>query len=112
MEPETRNVLQVEPPEPAHRSIRLEAVAHHPLRVIKTELADDRSVEDDQGFASRGVAAVFDAIDRVDHGLDECDQDGHVFGPAAGHHAVDCNAPDGRFAPVRQRHTEHLGGIA
>src|SRR3546814_10033381 len=68
---EAGHVAQRQSPEAANRGVRLEAVAQHALRVVEIQLLDDRSIEHDQRFRTRRVAAVFDAIDRIDHRSEE-----------------------------------------
>ena len=88
--------------------VRHEAVAQRALRIVEAELLDDGAVEDDQRVAARRVAAVLDAVFRIAHGFDQRDEHRHVFGPAAGHHAVDRDAPDGGGAFVGQQDAEHF----
>jgi hypothetical protein len=102
------DVTQVKPPETSYRGVGLEPVAHHALGVVEAELLDDRAVHHDERLAAGRVAAVLDAVVRIDHGLDQRNQHRHVFRPASGHHAVHRNAPDRGRAAVRQHDAEYF----
>ena len=68
--------------------------------------------EHDQGLRARRVAAVFDAIDRIGHRFGKRNQDRHVLGAAAGHHAVHRDRPDRHGATFRQDDAERFLGVA
>ena len=102
MQQEARDVAQVEPPEAADRGVRLEAVAQRALLVVEAELLDQRAVQHDQRLRPRRVAGMLDAVLRIGHRLGQRDQDGHVFRPAAGHHAVHRDVPHRGHAVVGQ----------
>jgi hypothetical protein len=108
IERQVGHIAQCEAPEAADRGVGHKAVAQHALRVIEVEILDDRAAQDDECVGAWRIAAVFDSVDGIGHGFDECHQNRHVFRTAACHHAIDGDCPDCCGTILRQQDAERL----
>ena len=89
------------------------AVAERTFLGVEAEAFDGRSADDGERCTAVGSGLHAIEIEAViNHRFDGGDDDGHVFGFAAGHHAIDGDGFDGGHTVSRLDHADHFSRIA